>query len=124
MCNCAKTYRSNCINYTCSFVVLFIKLDAFGGSLRCRNVCLLLNIMELNGTPLVMHEAPKIHPTNSAPTFLCRNNDLVAQKRRGCDQFYANNIFFYWATNANCITLQRRMLATAGQDVDFNSILL
>lgn len=50
--------------------------------------------MELNGTPLVMHEAPKIHLTNTAPTFLFRNNHVLAQKKGGYDQFYANNIFF------------------------------
>lgn len=53
--------------------------------------------MELNGAPLVMHEAPKIHLTNSAPTFLFRNNHGLAQKEKrkkgGYDQFYANNIF-------------------------------
>lgn len=71
--------------------------------------------LSFSGKFLNMHEAPKIHLTNSAPTFLFRNNHV------GYYQFYANNIFFYWATNANCI---RRMLATAGQDVDFNSIVL
>lgn len=40
------------INYTSfsSPALFFIQLDRCGVSLRCRDVCLLLNIMGLNGT--------------------------------------------------------------------------
>ena len=47
-------------------VALFIHLDSFGvsewpsfGDISCREVCILLNMMELNGTRLVLLKAPK-----------------------------------------------------------------
>lgn len=56
------------------FIVLFIHLDRFGVSCKvleigCRDICLLSNIMELDGTRLMM----------LAAMFLSKNHDPVTQ---------------------------------------------
>ncbi|MDF4304939.1 hypothetical protein P3370_23900, partial [Vibrio parahaemolyticus] len=59
-------------------VVLFINLDCFGVSVTDRGVCLLLNITELDGTPLVLLKVPK-NTFEKLKSSVSRNRDLVTQ---------------------------------------------
>ena len=83
------------------FIVLFIHLDRFGVSCRlleigCGDICLLSNIMEVDGTRLVV----------LAAMSLSRNHDPVTQNyhRPCCEQFHVGTAVFL----LNCFTAHEK----------------